>query len=58
MSWISVRDRLPEENQHVFVWIENPYTDDDGNKIFGLHCIDGVTHWQKIEPPKGEDTNE
>jgi hypothetical protein len=36
MSWISVRDRLPEENQHVFVWIENPYTDDDGNKIFVL----------------------
>lgn len=58
-EWISVKDRLPEENTTVIV------ATDDGIVFQCLYSYDGwdlwddndvnITHWQPMpQPPKGE----
>ncbi len=52
-EWISVKDRLPEENEIILAWVA---TCRDlhfcfGSEVSGLE----VTHWMPLpEPPKGE----
>ena len=66
MEWISVEDRLPEENELVLMWepdfgekgvVENGYFTED--KVFsdsyGELNNDVVTHWMPLPPPP--DTN-
>ena len=57
-GWISVEDRLPDENTRVLVFI--PYTDTkiDTDRILNgkwVRWIDKITHWQPLpEPPEEE----
>lgn len=71
-QWISVNDRLPEEEGDVLVWIVDGKPDgihhleseyianwEDGNFYDGdWNVINGITHWQPLpEPPKDGDAN-
>lgn len=57
-EWVSVEDRLPEENTTVIVATDN------GIVFQCLYSYDGwdlwddndvnITHWQPMPPPKGE----
>lgn len=56
-EWISVEDRLPDENTHVFAYLsdrgfqEVPYLVTKFDR-YGFN-ISNVTHWQPLpEPPK------
>ncbi len=59
-NWISVKDRLPEEDVRVLVYInsERSYTKIDTDRIkYGkwIRWYKDVTHWQPLpEPPKEE----
>lgn len=64
-KWISVKDRLPEENVNCIVRYQHAYCDNDGYWAIGMCFHDGnkfrfnpaykVTHWQYLpQPPKGE----
>lgn len=65
-EWISVKDRLPEKDIRVLVWMkdnEEGYTQMDTDRWSctmeqGYHWIrwgKSVTHWMPMpEPPKGE----
>lgn len=64
-EWISVDDRLPEENVNCIVHYRHAYCDDDGYFAIGFCFYDGkkfqfdsaykVTHWMPLPlPPKGE----
>ena len=65
-EWISVKDRLPEQNIRVLVWMqdnEQEYTQIDTDRWSctmeqGYHWIrwgNRVTHWMPLpQPPKGE----
>ena len=56
-KWISVEDRMPEENSYCIVWCINPneYGLVHYHKLTGWQngfYNDRVTHWQKPLPPK------
>lgn len=57
-NWISVKDRLPEENIRVLVCInsEQSYTKLDTDRILKgkwVRWSNDVTHWQPLpEPPE------
>lgn len=63
-AWVSVKERLPENSERVFVAIENDFVLLVGQYVCGQWCVyysDGikspifnfVTHWQPLpEPPK------
>lgn len=64
-EWISVDDRLPEENVNCIVHYRHAYCDNDGYFAIGFCCHDGekfqfdpaykVTHWMPLpQPPKEE----
>ena len=65
-EWISVKDRLPDQNIRVLVWMqdnEEEYTQIDTDRWSctmeqGYHWIrwgNRVTHWMPLpQPPKGE----
>ena len=65
-GWISVKDRLPDQNIRVLVWMqdnEEEYTQIDTDRWSctmeqGYHWIrwgNRVTHWMPLpQPPKGE----
>ena len=65
-EWISVKDRLPEKDVRVLVWMqdnEEYYTQIDTDRFSctmeqGYHWIrwgKSVTHWMPLpQPPKGE----
>lgn len=65
-EWISVKDRLPEENEIVLCWrnkdgcfvgqyVESTTKDWYGFVAVGGRVAVGVTHWMPLPPPpKGE----
>ncbi len=59
-QWISVEDRLPEEDTRVFVYLvsERSYTEIDTDRMACGKWVrwgSDVTHWMPLpEPPKGE----
>ena len=64
-EWISVDDRLPEENVNCIVHYRHAYCDNDGYWAIGFCCYDGekflldpaykITHWMQMPAqPKGE----
>ena len=64
-EWISVDDRLPEENVNCIVHYKHAYCDNDDYWAIGMCFYDGekfqfgpaykVTHWMPMpNPPKGE----
>ena len=64
-EWISVDDRLPEEESNYIVYYKHAFCDDenhvgicvcfyDGNE-FQMDSLHKVTHWIPLpNPPKGE----
>lgn len=61
MEWISVKDRLPEENGEYLIWygedgFDTGYWNTEYPDMFtqegGHVLIQYVTHWMKIEPPQ------
>lgn len=61
MNWISVKDKLPEINQNVMVFIDRNHI--NHNPIDFAFCtytkygfsLSRVTHWKPLpEPPKEE----
>jgi hypothetical protein len=70
MSWISVKDGLPERGKKVLVWFANeaePYMDvwryDGANQYFrekpSKYPLRDVTHWQpQPDPPEVAKDNE
>ena len=62
-EWISVKDRLPEENERVLVWIGNNRYNDVRKDTDRVHngkwvrwggCVTHWTPWNMPKPPKGE----
>lgn len=66
-EWISVKDRLPQENEIVLCWKNKGgffigqytglrYTEDVYAFVaVGAYVAVGTTHWQQLpQPPKGE----
>lgn len=55
-EWISVKDRLPDEDTRVLVYIKGTYTFFDTDRIlYGkwVRWNASVTHWMPLpEPPK------
>ena len=56
-EWVSVNDRLPEENVPVLVWESQgfAYVDiyKDGVWVIGTPNLSKLTHWMPIpDPPK------
>ena len=52
-EWISVKDRLPEENEIILAWVAacRDLHFCFGSEVSGLE----VTHWMPLpQPPKGE----
>lgn len=65
-KWISVKDRLPEEEFECLVvcgdkWVEIGYYHEGGQKwaIDGAFCADGyVTHWMPLPTPPEVNRND
>jgi len=69
MEWISVEDRLPEDESWVVVYSDEPYIS-YYSKEGWLHCncncregsgpedLERVTHWQPLPSPTKEQTND
>lgn len=59
-EWISVKDRLPEEEARVLVYLDSnrSYTKTDTDRLINSKWVRwdrDVTHWMPLpEPPKGE----
>ena len=62
-EWISVKDRLPEENERVIVWLGNNRFNDvrkdtdrvhNGNWVRWCGCVTYWAPWNMPQPPKGE----
>ena len=59
-GWISVNDRLPRDNERVFVYRDN-MDELSISVVYGWSVINkarerGITHWMPLpEPPKGDD---
>lgn len=58
-EWISVKDRLPEEERHVLVWVKDGYSLIDwtfnGQWQVNPYMRNDITHWMPLpEPPKEE----
>ena len=59
-EWISVKDRLPEEEARVLVYLDSNrnYTKTDTDRLINSKWVRwgrDVTHWMPLpEPPKGE----
>lgn len=60
-EWISVEERLPEENVRVLVYLKSdaqPFTRFDTDRRRNgewVRWVTGITHWMPLpEPPKGE----
>ena len=58
-EWISVEDRLPDENVRVLVWLQDdakPFTHiDTDRRLHGkwVRWVTDITHWMQLpEPPK------
>ncbi len=62
MEWISVEDRLPNNEQRIlvsdgdFIVIDEFIEEEDDFYLeSGLELVDEVSHWMPLpEPPKGE----
>jgi hypothetical protein len=58
-KWISVKDRLPNEDENVLTYSSNPFYETFYiNRLIGKDewLYDGVTHWMPLpEPPESED---
>ena len=59
-EWISVKDRLPEEEARVLVYLDSnrSYTKTDTDRLINSKWVRwgrDVTHWMPLpDPPKGE----
>ena len=62
-EWISVDERLPDENEYVMIWdgkwqiakIEKGITERERTLIMAKLFGQNVTHWMPLpHPPKGE----
>ena len=62
-EWISVKDRLPEEDERVIVWIGNNRYNDVQKDIDRVHngrwvrwggCVTHWSPWNMPQPPKGD----
>ena len=62
-EWISVKDRLPEEDERVIVWVGNNQYNDVRKDTDRVHngkwvrwggCVTHWTPWNMPQPPKGE----
>lgn len=58
-GWISVKDRLPEEKEHVLIWIKDLCIIIDWI-VNGKWVVSDeiVTHWMPLPEPPTEDGNE
>ena len=55
-KWISVKDRLPEDERHVLVWVKDGYSLIDwtfnGKWQVNPYMRNDITHWMPLpEPP-------
>ena len=62
-EWISVKDRLPDEDERVIVWIGNNRYNDVRKDTDRVHngrwvrwggCVTHWSPWNMPQPPKGE----
>ena len=61
-NWISVKDRLPEEDVRVLVWLNTnrSYTKIDTDRRFEgkwVRWVSDVTHWMPLPAPPTEKEN-
>lgn len=54
--WISVAERLPEENVAVLTWGEQAVVLIDWHRNGEWFVADGVTHWMPLPKPPKEET--
>ena len=57
-NWISIEDKLPDEEGHYLTFNGYHYAIQTWNENGWLRLYDAksITHWQKLpEPPKGVD---
>lgn len=60
-KWISVKDRLPEENVRVLVWLDETlydYTHIDTDRLKRNTWVrwgKAVTHWMPLPAPPNEE---
>ena len=62
ISWISVKDQLPQEGQEVLIYMRgnislrlfenNAFHNLENDYYTPLYMKDGVTHWAVVEAPE------